>query len=582
VLVYGDQSERADPHERLAHIAEQLAAVAAMDAGIVRHAVLVGALIDAGQLLQGVADAEFDELGADRRAPAVDALTAWLCRIARAACLSWDTSFEQIGELPARPALRELPSEIELRTPEGFAFYGVYPEAFIEAARRLRLFAPPRVIGIRSIGTTLGAVVAAALDAPPPVTLRPHSDPFARRITIAPELERELLAGEAHYVVVDEGPGQSGSSFGAVADWLEQREVPLERIAFVPSHSGAPGSQSSQAHRTRWSRAQRAPADFGERLPALLLDWASSEIPVDAPLLDISAGEWRRHIYSREADWPAAMPAWERRKFLAHARNGQTFLFKFAGLGSIGERKLGMARALHAAGLTPEPLGLVHGFLVERWCDGQRLGRDEKPIAELAFYIATRARLFPASADSGATLAQLLKMSRRNVALVLGDTAAGSLEQREPRLDALSRRVVRIRTDNRLDRHEWLRLFSGRLLKTDALDHHSGHDLIGCQDMAWDVAGAMIEFGLDAREADVLVAGTERASGRHVDRELLEFYRIAYLAFRLGQASLAAQTCASGAAEIMRLKAAADRYAAELQELLLESSCATRRESLVD
>ena len=141
--------------------------------------------------------------------------------------------------------------------------------------------------------------------------------------------------------------------------------------------------------------------------------------------------------------------------------------------------------------------------------------------------------------------------------------------------------MVRIRTDNRLDRHEWLRLSSGRLLKTDALDHHSAHDLIGCQDMTWDIAGATIEFGLDGREADALVAGTERASARHVDRELLEFYRTAYLAFRLGQASLAAQTCASGAAEIMRLRAAAERYAAELQELLLESSCATRRESLV-
>src|SRR4051794_338832 len=375
-----------------------------MDAGIARHARLIAVLIDAGQLLQGVADAEFEEFGADRHTDVVDALTAWLCGIARAACLSWDTSFEQIGELPARPALRELPSEIELRTPEGFAFYAVYSEAFIEAARSLRVSASPRVIGIRSIGTTLGAIVAAALGAPLPVTLRPHGDPFARRVTIAPELGRELLAGEAHYVIVDEGPGQSGSSFGAVADWLEQRGVPLERIAFVPSHSGAPGSQSSEAHRARWSKAQRAPADLGERLPELLEHWASSIMPVDAPLVEISAGAWRSHSYSREADWPPAMPTWERRKFLAHARNGKALLFKFAGLGSIGERKLGMARALHATGLTPEPLGLVHGFLVERWCDGQRLDCDDKPIAELARYIAARAGLFPAGADSGATL----------------------------------------------------------------------------------------------------------------------------------------------------------------------------------
>jgi hypothetical protein len=581
VLVYGDRSEDAVPGERLQCIDDRLAAVANMPAGISRHARLVGVLIDAGQLLQGVADADFNAVGADRRTGAADALTQYLYAIARATCRSWDTGFEHIGELPARAPLSELPSEVKLRTPEGFAFYGLYPEAFIEAARSLSLSAPPRVIGIRSIGTTLGAVIAAVLDAPPPVTVRPHGDPFERRIAIAPELGRELLAGEGHYVVVDEGPGQSGSSFGAVADWLEDHGVPLDRIAFVPSHAGAPGPQSSEAHRARWSSAQRAPGDFGDRLPLLLRHWAWSNFPVDAPLVEISAGEWRRLIHAGEADWPPAMPAWERRKFLAHAGDGAKLLFKFAGLGSIGERKLRIARALHAAGFTPEPLGLVHGFLVEHWCEGQRLQPDEKPIAELARYIAARARLFPADAYSGATLEQLLDMSRRNIALVLGDAAAGSLEGWVPRLDPLSRRVVRVRTDNRMDRHEWLRLSSGRLLKTDALDHHSAHDLVGCQDMASDIAGAMIEFGLDAPEADALVAGTERASGRHVDRELLKFYAVAYLAFRLGQASLARQSCASGAAEIRRLTAAADRYAAEVQDLLLESSRATRRVSLV-
>jgi hypothetical protein len=164
----------------------------------------------------------------------------------------------------------------------------------------------------------------------------------------------------------------------------------------------------------------------------------------------------------------------------------------------------------------------------------------------------------------------------------LGDTAAASLDQWESRLDTLSRRVVRVRTDNRLDRHEWLCRPNGDLLKTDALDHHAAHDLIGCQDMAWDVAGAIVEFDLEAHETKALLASTEQASGRHVDRQLLEFYAVAYLAFRLGQASLAAQTSVSGAAEIARLKAAADGYAAELRSLLPESSSrATRPESLV-
>jgi hypothetical protein len=330
--------------------------------------------------------------------------------------------------------------------------------------------------------------------------------------------------------------------------------------------------------------AQRVSADFGEELPQLLRKWVSSITLVDAPLVDISAGEWRRHVCAHEQDWPAAMPAWERLKFLAHARSGSgRLMLKFAGLGSIGERKLGMARALHSAGLTAKPFGLLHGFLVERWCEGKPLGRDEKPIAEVAHYIATRARLFPANADSGATLERLFEMSRRNIGLALEDVSAKLLDRWSSRLDVLSRRVVRVRTDNKLDRHEWLHSPDGRLLKTDALDHHAAHDLIGCQDMAWDIGGAIVEFELNAREADGLIATAERISGRHVDHELLEFCLLAYLAFRIGQASFAAQICAFDASEAARLKAAADRYGTELKALLLQSSSASNwLESSVD
>jgi hypothetical protein len=36
----------------------------------------------------------------------------------------------------------------------------------------------------------------------------------------------------------------------------------------------------------------------------------------------------------------------------------------------------------------------------------------------------------------------------------------------------------------------------GRQLKTDALHHHAGHDLVGCQDVAWDIVGVTVELGL--------------------------------------------------------------------------------------
>jgi hypothetical protein len=529
MLVYGDHSEFAAPAECLDRIAGELAEIAGMPPGIDRHAKLFGTLIEAGKLLQGVEDAA---------APS-DPLSSFLQTLAETVVRSFDSGFEQIGDLPAIPSM-SLIGEVELRLPEGFAFYAVYSESYIVAARELQLCGPPRVIGIRSIGTTLAAIVAAALDAPLPITVRPFGDPFARQVDLPPE----LIDCGAHYVIVDEGPGLSGSSFGAVADWLEDRGVQLDQIAFLPSHGGDPGPQASSRHRERWARAQRVPAEF------------------DAGFLKERFGPLERFSTGQ---------AGERLKFIG-MHEGERMLLKFAGLGAIGERRLAMARALHAAGFVPEPLGLVHGFLVERWCgDAEVLCSADRPVEQIAAYIGARARLFPANENEGATLDRLLEMCRRNLSLALGGGAAELIEAWAPKLDALSRRVVRVRTDNKMDSHEWLRLPGGRLLKTDALDHHCAHDLIGCQDVAWDVAGAIVEFELSDPERARLIATTEQSAGRIVEPELLSFYRLAYCCFRLGQASLAGQ-----GREVTR-------YTAAARNLLHQHACGeTRQDSLVD
>ena len=170
------------------------------------------------------------------------ALDGFLLELGRAVCRSWDSGFRDLSHLPRLQLEHRWPAEVELRVPEGYAFYALYPEAYIEAARRLSLKGAPRVIGIRSIGTSLGAVVAAALDGPPAVTVRPFGDPFARTIAIDPALERELLDSKAHYIIVDEGPGQSGSSFARRRSMARSSAAyPPERIAVLPSHAGAPG-----------------------------------------------------------------------------------------------------------------------------------------------------------------------------------------------------------------------------------------------------------------------------------------------------------------------------------------------------
>lgn len=78
------------------------------------------------------------------------------------------------------------------------------------------------MIGLRSIGTSLSAVVAATLqqsgiEVLPRVTVRPTGHPFARKV----ECLVVRPAAKA-FIIVDEGPVLSGSSMVSVAEVLRQ------------------------------------------------------------------------------------------------------------------------------------------------------------------------------------------------------------------------------------------------------------------------------------------------------------------------------------------------------------------------
>ncbi|HEV2118105.1 MAG TPA: hypothetical protein VGR48_18860, partial [Terriglobales bacterium] len=122
------------------------------------------------------------------------------------------------------------PPQITVSIPEGFAYYALHPLQYADLAGALPLSSPyAAVIGIRSIGATLSAVVAAALRRrginAERITVRPGGHPFDRKMEFTPE-ERRWLADQrvrrADVLVVDEGPGLSGSSFLSVGDALLQ------------------------------------------------------------------------------------------------------------------------------------------------------------------------------------------------------------------------------------------------------------------------------------------------------------------------------------------------------------------------
>ncbi|MGI4878712.1 MAG: hypothetical protein ACRYG4_14630, partial [Janthinobacterium lividum] len=146
MIVYGDRATTTDTADFLGRIAAGLRATATRPGGLDRHAGLVAALVATGELLQGVADADLAARGVDAPGAGQAACTALLMAVAEAVFGSWDRRFVA-GPLPDAVVAAPLPRTIERRLAEGYAHYALYPEAYIAAARRLRLD-NVRVIGI--------------------------------------------------------------------------------------------------------------------------------------------------------------------------------------------------------------------------------------------------------------------------------------------------------------------------------------------------------------------------------------------------------------------------------------------------
>ncbi len=571
MLVYGDRSRSAEPARLLETIAALVAESRGAEPPVDRHDSLVAALIEAGMLAQGIADAEMAAAhGLDTASPLQAAAMMLVTALARAVAASWrgvpsddEPEFEAAF---AGLATRALPARVDVKQPEGFAYYALYPEAYAVAAHGLP--AGTRVIGLRSIGTSLAASVAAGAGCEAlPVSLRPVGPPFERHYAIDEGAWQRLVGWRAPcHAIVDEGPGLSGSSLGALADRLEDAGVAPDTIVILPGHGGDLGPRAAPRHRTRWSRVERRLASFESvvlpRLAAAVEDLTG---PALAPLDDVSGGRWRRFALQNETDWPPVNAMQERRKFLLQAADGR-YLLKFAGLGTFGRTVLRDAKALHAAGFGPAPLGLRLGFLVSRW--EERPGRAPvgraDMLSRLAAYLAFRTTLPPDDAP-GAGLASLAEMTDYNIGKGLGARDAQAWRRRYGDIGRLPAPYP-ICTDNRLHMWEWFTTADGVLLKADGTDHCRAHDLVGCQDIAWDLAGAQAEYDLTPAELDALATTLERTGCSPIERSLLGWMYPAYLAFQLGSWTMALDWAVD--ADRQRIERLLDRYRARLGAIL--------------
>jgi hypothetical protein len=335
-------------------------------------------------------------------------------------------------------------------------------------------------------------------------------------------LRRANVEGAA-FLIADEGPGLSGSSFLAVGEALVEIGVPSHRITFLCSRPVDPSTLLAPEAPTRWAVFRTVACPPTSRVPKS----AGEYLVGDA---------WRRLVYDDESEWPASWTQLERLKFLSSDR---TRLVKFEGLGAYGAEAMRRAVALFEDGWGPHAVDEGDGF-VSYAMAGRPLHRDPgtefvRVLDRIARYCAARVRLFrrPGGDDDGA---ELLAMLRTNVLEEFGRDLPATW------IPVVEHPVI---ADARMQPHEWVRSASGSVLKVDGVAHGDDHVFPGWTDVAWDLAGTMVEWGLDPGASDWFLQCYRRASGEDPRGRIGPYLR-AYAVFRMAYSKMAAMAVGPG------------------------------------
>ncbi|HKW73994.1 MAG TPA: hypothetical protein VJN64_00585 [Terriglobales bacterium] len=437
-----------------------------------------------------------------------------------------------------------LPEILTISPPEGFAYYALHPLAYADVLNVLGDLPPEvAVVGIRSIGTTMSAITSLAVQKrrlrSARITVRPQGHPYNRQTQFTPEqlawIAEKGRAGAA-FLVVDEGPGLSGSSLISTAEALVAAGVPASAITLICGHqpdfdSLRAENASNRAQMFRWIAVNPEPYQ-----PAAAQKF-------------IGGGEWRRLLYREEAHWPASWTSFERLKYLTSGNGDAPSLLKFVGFGHHGNKVVTRERVVAEAGFGPATRYEDRGFAKFPWISGRPMQPEdlsESTLTRLAEYCAFRACTFPAQIQRITPLQQMADHNLHELKLDL----PVSLRLKHP-----------VIADARMQPHEWLLTGQGQMLKTDSGTHGNDHFFPGPTDIAWDLAGTIVEWRMPPDEQEFFITSYQHASGDD-PRPRLSNYIIAYVAFRCGYCTMAAN--ASDGGEQVRLEQAAARYRAWL------------------
>jgi hypothetical protein len=468
----------------------------------------------------------------------------------------------------------QIPEEITVNVPEGFVFYGLYPEVYFEAASRfIKEMKPEKaiVIGLRSIGTVLSALIGAHLQSVgcmvKTLTVRPRGHPFNRFLILDEKIKYMIRISTGYYVLIaDEGPGLSGSSIGGTLSMVKDLNVPSSRTVIFPSWLPLGDRFISENARVLWN-------DYKKYIGCFKNQWIINgrlERNLKKKLVyEISAGMWRSRFIQETSDYPPVHPHHERRKYLLVDNSEEKkniWIAKFVGLGKYGASNVTRAHKLAEMWFTPSIDQLSNGFAVMRFVEGKALKAsdlDESLIDFVKKYLLFIQKTMGASLQ--VSYDQMLEMIYTNVKEGLGESWCRCLEKFTPETSALYEESA-VAIDGHMMPHDFLKT-GGRFVKVDHIEHHSDQFFHGVQNICWDIAGFCIEFELDRRKREHFLESFTSIDSFVYKRQ--QFFNIAYLAFRLGYVSLAADSL-KGETDAERFEKLRKKYCIMLKNELKE------------
>jgi hypothetical protein len=527
MIVYGDPSYRQSFSKLLRDFQNDFGDASALSLDELRRT-----LVRAGQIEQAAFDACLSNEVLSYTMELTD-------RVASSFFAAWQSGFSQRVQWPECGSVMPV-DEVLIKMPEGFSFYALFPESYFAAAAKWmedhldrRDLDSILVIGIRSIGTTLSALVAAALKyAGWQVhrgTVRPYGHPFDRKVKIP----ADFLAKANWFIVADEGPGLSGSSMASVASALDIAE---ERISFFPGHRNDPGSKASSEARRRWAVTRRYVASEAEHSwshePVLELLKHETEELLASPVVrveDLSHGKWRA-VCSVDVAVPSHF---ERPKLKMTTTSGRSILWKFSGFTTDPT-----TQAKETCWTSPI-LKINSGYAATEWREGSPMSPcDATPLRmrEVGRYLTSVAGPPQSLRDATDAQDRLKSMAHANIEEVFGTDAARKVGRTFQVLPLNETRTYR---DGRMASYEWILRAEGSMSKVDWFGNVFDHTIVGPQSILWDIAGAMIEWDVQG-ECEAALLEPLTSGGFETSPENLLIYSIAYCAFKMGQFSFCA------------------------------------------